>query len=260
MVAQSGYQFKKGKSRSKSLQGSDPEVSSKRCKTSETLRTKRISELDDDIKDYNDRLSFKEKRRQQASNSRNYKLCDQLTEEMADLKQKKRECENELNVWKQKQKKSSWYNKKKKGTSASSTEIISESDSTYQPKKRKTKQSTLAHTSKKSLSKPADRPTLFDFGSFGESSSADEMLSDSEVGADVSSLASTPQACDLKLPALPITVDLTAPSKSASSSDTAVLNSNAINDTIASSNGTTVALANTSESLSSSHSEESHFQ
>jgi len=62
VVNQSGYQLKKGKSRSKTVQGSEqPEISTKRCKTSESLRIKRISELDDDIKDYSDRLNFKEK-------------------------------------------------------------------------------------------------------------------------------------------------------------------------------------------------------
>lgn len=98
MVNQSGYNFKKGKSRSKKLQDLESEQSSKCCKTSEELRTKRISQLDDDIKDFNDHLQFTEKRRQQATNSRNYKLCDQLTEEI----KQKREHEHELEIWKRK--------------------------------------------------------------------------------------------------------------------------------------------------------------
>jgi len=40
---------------------------------------------------------------------------------------------------------------------------------------------------------------LFDFESSGESSSPDEMPSDSELSADVSSLASTPQTRDFTL-------------------------------------------------------------
>jgi len=202
MVNQSGYEFKKGKSRSKSLQGADCEAPSKCCKNSESLRIKRISELHDDIKDYSDRLRFKEKRRQQATDSRNYKLCDQLTEEMAELKQKKREKESEL------------------------------------------KQSSLIHASKKSLSKHANRPSLFDFVSSSESS-PDEMISDSEVSADVSSLASTPHASDLPLPALPVIVDLTTKSDSAASNDA----SGSSNETTAVSNDTT-ALRNDSTATS----------
>ena len=35
-------------------------------------------------------LISRKKKRQQASNGRNYKLCDQLTDQMADLKLKKK--------------------------------------------------------------------------------------------------------------------------------------------------------------------------
>lgn len=62
----------------------------------QTFWLKRISALEENIKDFNDRLSFKIIRKHQASNSRNYKLCDVLTEEMSAIKQQKRECEAEL--------------------------------------------------------------------------------------------------------------------------------------------------------------------
>ena len=55
-------------------------------KTTESMREKHVGELEEDIKDINDQLLFKEKRREQAELSRNYKLCDQLTEKMSSLK------------------------------------------------------------------------------------------------------------------------------------------------------------------------------
>lgn len=108
------YSFKKGKSRSKQL---DNPPTPKRPKTSENIRSKHISELEEDIKDLCDRLKYKEKMRDSANMSRNYKLCDQLTEEMSVLKGKRRECEKELNTWKRKQQQAAWYTLKKKGKS-----------------------------------------------------------------------------------------------------------------------------------------------
>lgn len=53
--------------------------------SSESLRMKHIKELQD-IKDLSDGLKYKEKRRDQPASSINYKICDQLTEEMAAVK------------------------------------------------------------------------------------------------------------------------------------------------------------------------------
>lgn len=54
----------------------------------------------------------------------NYKLCDQLTEEMSDVKRQLRKVENQLEVWTKKDKKSQWYFKgKKKCRSSSSTNL-----------------------------------------------------------------------------------------------------------------------------------------
>ena len=140
MVNQSGYELKKGESRSKSLQGADCEASSKRCKISESLRIKRISELYDDIKGYS---RFKEKRRQQVTDSsRNHKLCDQLTEEMAERKEKRR-----VN-WIIGRKSKNLHGTKKRKICTSSTEVISEPESNFQPSKKKMKQSSLIHASK----------------------------------------------------------------------------------------------------------------
>ena len=105
-VNESGYMYKKGKSRSKQFI-SDESLSStpKRLKVGEAMRVKRMAELGDD------RVYFKEKRREHASASQNYKLCDQLTEEISAIKCERRERELELNSWKKKQQKAHWYKK-----------------------------------------------------------------------------------------------------------------------------------------------------
>ena len=82
-VIRSGYQFKKGRSRSKKLAG-DPQLKSP--KMDKDLRTQRIQELKEDIKDCNDRILFKEERCEAASAVKNYKLCDNLSEEIVALK------------------------------------------------------------------------------------------------------------------------------------------------------------------------------
>lgn len=58
----------------------------------------------------------------------NYKLCDQLTEEMTDVKKKLRQVERESCEWTQKQNKSQWYFQSKKNQ-RSSTSIPGDSES-----------------------------------------------------------------------------------------------------------------------------------
>ena len=80
VVDEEGYDYKKGKSRSRSL---NPDISSKlpkRKKINEEYRTSRIVELQERIKDITDQLGYKEKRRESASMVHNYKECDQITE------------------------------------------------------------------------------------------------------------------------------------------------------------------------------------
>ena len=127
------YAFKKGKSRSKQLKDSPP--APKRPKTSQSIRSKHISELEEDIKDKEKMRPIKVQRKN-ANLSRNYKLCDQLTEEMSELKGKKRECEKQLNTLKRKQQQAAWYVLKKKGRgvrpetqSTSTTSYPSETES-----------------------------------------------------------------------------------------------------------------------------------
>ena len=113
-----GYVYKKGKSHSKLLNTNtdDEAPAPKRKKISQDYRLERIAELQDKIKDMNERIEFKNKRRDAASNVMNYKECDELTEQMSNLKNEKRLLETELSALTKKQKKSVWYKKKKNDT------------------------------------------------------------------------------------------------------------------------------------------------
>ena len=121
----SGYDYKKGKSRSKQLKSSSESDEStpapKRVKTTEALRLNRMSEIEEDLSDISQRMGFKEKRREQASLSHQYGICDQISEEISVLKDRRRVLEKELNALKKKEQQSKWYKKKSKLRSTSSS-------------------------------------------------------------------------------------------------------------------------------------------
>ena len=75
-VQESGYEDKKGKSRSKKLITDTEITKPKRPKSSEALCNQRIKELEDDLTDFKDQLEFKRKRREQAINSRNFSVMN----------------------------------------------------------------------------------------------------------------------------------------------------------------------------------------
>ena len=70
----------------------------KRKKVNEDYRVSRIAELQERIKDITDQLGYKEKRRENASLSHNYKECDQITEQMSELKCERRKLDIELSA------------------------------------------------------------------------------------------------------------------------------------------------------------------
>ena len=53
------------------------------------MRQQRMEELQEDIEDTLKRIPLKEKRVIQAETNRNYKLCDELSEQISELKQYK---------------------------------------------------------------------------------------------------------------------------------------------------------------------------
>ena len=110
---ESGYHYKKGKSRSKVLRPTSLSFDTTTKRLSEEVRCERMGHLQEDIKDIADQISFKEKRRDVASNVHDYKQCEDLTEEIMTLKAKKRQSELEYSALIEKQKKSNWYKSKK---------------------------------------------------------------------------------------------------------------------------------------------------
>lgn len=76
------YEFKKGKSRSKRYNPTSPLPIAKRKKVNQAARLARMNTLEDDIKNIKERIPYKEKRRQVAEDTKNYRLCDEITEEI----------------------------------------------------------------------------------------------------------------------------------------------------------------------------------
>lgn len=98
-VADDGYCFKKGKSRSKVYGGKNADVSEpKRVKLDQRMREERIKEVEEEIADITSHISFKEKCRDQAEKTHNYKVCDMVTQEILESKCKKRELDKELKL------------------------------------------------------------------------------------------------------------------------------------------------------------------
>ena len=94
---ESGYIYKKGKSHSKRLSFDDDESSgSKKIKINKEFRTARIKELEEQIKNKNKQVQYKELRRDGARNVHIYRECDNLTEQLSVLKTDKRRLELEL--------------------------------------------------------------------------------------------------------------------------------------------------------------------
>ena len=70
------------------------------------MRQERIKELEEDLADVASHITFKEKRRPQAEIVRNYKICDEVTEEIMECKSRKKEIEKQLNLLLKKDKRS----------------------------------------------------------------------------------------------------------------------------------------------------------
>ena len=107
-VAESGYAYKKGHSRSKRLQSS-PATKPKRAKFSQEMRESRIKGLSEEIAQIKDTIRFKDLRLKQAEEVKNYRLCDQISEELLQLKRDRSHLEAELHVWEKKEKRSKSY-------------------------------------------------------------------------------------------------------------------------------------------------------
>jgi len=94
---ENGYIYSKGKSRSRVL---NPEATNqemqRRQRIDQTERKHRIENLQDELKDLSKHITVKERCIEQAQTAMNFKLCDQLSDEISKLKAKKREVNTRL--------------------------------------------------------------------------------------------------------------------------------------------------------------------
>ena len=60
------------------------------------MRSEKVVGLREDVRNLKNQVSYTEKQRDQATQSMDYKLCDQLTEETSDVKRQLRKVEKQL--------------------------------------------------------------------------------------------------------------------------------------------------------------------
>jgi hypothetical protein len=132
-ILEEGFQFVKGKSRSKKgLSKNEGEPKPKRLKMNQDIRDTRMKELEETIKDYDERISFKERRITASLNISDYKACDELKDAVMELKKKRRELEAEMKRIAVANRQSRWYFHKRsgEGTANTSKKNVSGSSST----------------------------------------------------------------------------------------------------------------------------------
>lgn len=134
-IVAEGFQFVKGKSRSKkeSIEASESsdstERGTKRRKLSKSIRSERLEALGEDLKNMDDRIKFKEKRIAGHENMKEYKKCDDLLEEIAALKQQRRQLLAEKKKMTKSVSQSKWYYKKKMEQMSNDVDETSSSNS-----------------------------------------------------------------------------------------------------------------------------------
>lgn len=115
----SGYQFKKGYSRSKnssdskSTSYSSSEDDKKRVKVEKEERQREISHIQTVLSNVESQIQIKENRIEKAKAVKDFKLCDQLVGDVRALLREKRENEKQLAALNKKETKSKWYYKRK---------------------------------------------------------------------------------------------------------------------------------------------------
>ena len=120
-IINEGFQFVKGKSRSKKGQHSQQNEPKRPKQLNQELRDTRLQCIEEMIKDYDERITFKDKRIAACLNVSNFKACDELKDEIIDLKEKKRQLEAEKKSLLLSNRKSKWYYRRKSLTSSDST-------------------------------------------------------------------------------------------------------------------------------------------
>lgn len=105
------FVFKKGKSRSKSVEEVDP-VPSKKQYTSDAFRREHTAQLLEDIEGKQQQLKYKQLRQRKANASKDWETCDRMQKEMVTLRKEVFEAQKELKWFQRKDNKSKWYKTK----------------------------------------------------------------------------------------------------------------------------------------------------
>lgn len=114
MVREGGYKFKKGYSRSKGSrnESSSDEGVKKRAKINKEERDKAIEDLKLLLNSLEDQLHVKQMRITKAKAINDFKVADQLMDEVKKLIREKTECNKQLLALEKKSSKSEWYRKR----------------------------------------------------------------------------------------------------------------------------------------------------
>ena len=116
MVREGGYKFKKGYSRSKGSSNestcSSDEGAKKRAKISKEERERAIEDLKQLLKSLQDQLRVKEMRITKAKSINDFKVADQLMDEVRHLIKERTDCNKQLLALEKKSSKSAWYRKR----------------------------------------------------------------------------------------------------------------------------------------------------
>lgn len=116
-VIDEGYEFAKGKSRSKLVDVS--ESPKKRVKLSSEESNREISNLHKTIKTLDDRITFKKRQLEKERCMSNFKQCDALSAEILQVKKEKSLANKQLTALVKKEARSSWYHRSKSKEKAS---------------------------------------------------------------------------------------------------------------------------------------------
>ena len=185
-VANEGYAFKKGHSRSKAYSSSQSTKSTpKRPKYDKEMREERLTTIGDKLNDVARILLFKERRLSQSEAARNYKVCEQLTEEIMELKSKRRDLEAERRLFQQKMKRAKRRIEQRENDSTSDTGNSSRSV-TPAPNLELQGSSNTPAVSVPSLRRASDSPSPFPASpeSTTETDNPSIVLSDSDIPGD----------------------------------------------------------------------------
>ena len=129
------YVFKKGHSRSKRYAetSTSQETDPKKKKITTDERQARIKEVCEEISSIYRRIDIREQGITQATNSRDFLMCKNLTDEVSELKSQRKMLNAELASLQQKEKKSKEYHKRKKSRTVLSNESMPETTEPEDP-------------------------------------------------------------------------------------------------------------------------------